>query len=148
MPYSRLSLKRYLEILVMVVISLTILVYANRIARQLFVKGYGKRMGVVTKITKRGWFKQSWEGELFIPSEEVSDGVMTPEVWNFSVSNEKTVEELERLIGRNVIVKYNREFKPFERETLFDVICVRTNNVPQIFVQTQDDMLRFPRFVK
>lgn len=147
MTYSKISLKRYLELLVMIIISLSILIYANRIARQLFVKGYGKRMGVVTKITKRGWFKQSWEGELFIPSEEINDGVMIPEVWNFSVSDEKTVEKLEKLIGRNVIVKYRREFKPLERETLFDVICVRTNNVPQIFVQTQDDMLKFPRFV-
>ena len=132
----------------MIVISLTILVYANRIARQMFVKGYGKRMGVVTKITKRGWFNQSWEGELFVPSEEVSEGVMYPEVWNFSVSNEEVVEKLNKLVGKNVIVKYKREFKPFERETLFDVICVRTNNVPQIFVITSDDMLRYPRFVQ
>jgi hypothetical protein len=72
---SKISLKRYLEICVMVIISLTILIYVNRVARQLFVKGQGKRMGVVTKITKRGWFNQSWEGELFVPSEEVSCNV-------------------------------------------------------------------------
>lgn len=147
MPYSKISLKRYLEICVMVILSLTILIYANRIARQLFVKGYGKRMGVVTKITHRGWFTQSWEGELFVPSEEVSDGVMYPEVWNFSVSNEKVIEKLSKMIGKNVIVKYKREFRPLDRETLFDVEDVMTENVPQIFMITQDDMLQYPRFV-
>jgi hypothetical protein len=144
---SKISLKRYLEICVMVIISLTILIYVNRVARQLFVKGQGKRMGVVTKITKRGWFNQSWEGELFVPSEEVSEGVMYPEVWNFSVSDENVVTNLEKLIGKNVIVRYNREFEPLKRETLFDVIYVTTNDVPQIFVTTQDDLMRYPRFV-
>jgi hypothetical protein len=145
--FSKISLKRYLEICVMIIISLTILIYVNRVARQLFVKGHGKRMGVVTKITKRGWFTQSWEGELFVPSEEVSEGVMYPEVWNFSVSDEHVVTNLEKLIGRNVIVRYKREFEPLKRETLFDVIYVTTNDVPQIFVTTQDDLMRYPRFV-
>jgi len=144
---SKISLKRYLEICVMVIISLTILIYVNRVARQLFVKGQGKRMGVVTKITKRGWFNQSWEGELFVPSEEVSEGVMYPEVWNFSVSDENVVTNLEKLIGKNVIVRYKREFEPLKRETLFDVVYVTTNDVPQIFVTTQDDLMRYPRFV-
>jgi len=144
---SKISLKRYLEICVMIIISLTILIYVNRVARQLFVKGQGKRMGVVTKITKRGWFNQSWEGELFVPSEEVSEGVMYPEVWNFSVSDENVVTNLEKLIGKNVIVRYKREFEPLKRETLFDVVYVTTNDVPQIFVTTQDDLMRYPRFV-
>ena len=147
MSYSKLSLKRYLEVCVMIIISLTILVYVNRVVRQLFVKGHGKRMGVVMKITERGWFRKSWEGELFVPSEEVSEGVMNPEVWNFSVSDTNVVAKLNKLVGQNVIVKYKREFKPFDRETLFDVICVKTNNVPQVFVITSDDMLRYPRFV-
>lgn len=149
MPYSKLSLKRYLEILVMVILSLTIMIYVNRVARQLFVKGHGKRMGVVTKVTKRGWFTQSWEGELFVPSEEITydSGALIPEVWNFSVSDENVVEELERLIGKNVMVKYNRKFEPLKRETLFDVISVTTNNVPQVFIQIQDDMLKYPRFI-
>lgn len=149
MPYSKLSLKRYLEILVMVTLSLTILVYVNRVARQLFVKGHGKRMGVVTKVTKRGWVKQSWEGELFVPSEEITydSGALIPEIWHFSVSDEKVVGELERLIGKNVMVKYNRSFEPTQRETLFDVIDVTTNNVPQVFIQIQDDMLKYPRFI-
>lgn len=144
---SKISLKRYLEICMMVIISLTILIYVNRVARQLFVKGQGKRMGVVTKITKRGWFNQSWEGELFVPTEEVSEGVMYPEVWHFSVSDENVVTNLEKLIGKNVIVRYKREFEPLKRETLFDVIYVTTNDVPQIFVTTQDDLMRYPRFV-
>jgi hypothetical protein len=72
---------------------------------------------------------------------------MYPEVWNFSVSDENVVTNLEKLIGKNVIVRYNREFEPLKRETLFDVIYVTTNDVPQIFVTTQDDLMRYPRFV-
>ena len=148
MNLNKISLKKYLELIVIVIMTLTVIVYVNKIARQIFVTGYGKRMGVVTKVTKRGWFQKSWEGEMFIPSEEVNtSGTLSPEVWFFSISDELVVKELERSIGKNVILRYNRSFSPFERETLFDVTKVITNDVPQVFIQMQDEMIPYPRFI-
>ena len=145
--FSKLTLKRYLEVCVMIVITFTIIIYLNNICRQMFVTGWGKRMGVVSKITERGWFNKSWEGELFVPSEEVSlNGSLQPDIWNFSVSDTNVVRQLRRLIGKTIIVKYNRSFDPLHRETLFDVIKIYTNNVPQVFIQINDEMLPFAKF--
>lgn len=147
MNLNRVSLKKYLELFVIVIMTLTVIVYVNKVARQMFVTGVGKRMGVVYKVTKRGWFVKSWEGEMFVPSEEVNlSGGINPEIWFFSISDELVVKDLEKTMGRNVILKYNRSFSPFERETLFDVTKVITNDVPQIFIQMQDEMIPYPRF--
>lgn len=147
MNLNKVSLKKYLELCVIVIMTLTVIVYVNKVARQMFVTGFGKRMGVVYKVTKRGWFAKSWEGEMFVPSEEVNlSGAVNPEIWFFSISDELVVKDLEKTMGRNVILKYNRSFSPFERETLFDVTKVITNDVPQIFIQMQDEMIPYPRF--
>lgn len=146
---DRITLRKFSELCVIAALIIFALVHINQLARQIFVKGHGKRMGVVTKLTERGWFNKSWEGELFVPSEEInySSGALDPDIWNFSVTDTNLVSTIESCIGKNIILTYNRSFDPKHRETLFDVIEIATNNVQQVFIQIQDPMVPFPRFV-
>lgn len=146
---KQVSLKKFLELIIIIVVLFTVIINLNQIARKLFVEGHGIRMGVVSKITERGWFVKSWEGQLFVPSEEVNyaSGALDPDVWDFSVSDTNVVREIESLMGKNVLVHYKRGFNS-RRETIFDVISITTNNVPQVFIKLQDPMEPFPKFVQ
>jgi len=146
---KQVSLKKFLELIIIIVVLFTVIINLNQIARKLFVEGHGIRMGVVSKITERGWFVKSWEGQLFVPSEEVNyaSGALDPDVWDFSVSDTNVVHEIESLMGKNVLVHYKRGFNS-KRETIFDVISITTNNVPQVFIKLQDPMEPFPKFVQ
>jgi hypothetical protein len=146
---KQVSLKKFLELIIIVIVLLTVLINANQIARKIFVKGHGIRMGVVTKITERGWFVKSWEGQLFVPSEEVNyaSGALDPDVWDFSVTDTNVVKDIQSLMGKNVLVLYKRGFNA-NQETIFDVISITTNNVPQVFIKLQDPMEPFPKFVQ
>jgi len=75
----------------------------------------GKRVGVLTKFSHRGLFIKSYEGELNmggIRNKINSDGnrSVVANVWQFSCSNPLMVEKLDRLVGKEVVIKYHQSF--------------------------------------
>jgi hypothetical protein len=63
----------------------------------------GDRGGVLQKFSKKGWLCKTYEGELamfVIPG-------MAPEVWQFSVRDDKVAQELAGFVGERVQLHYS-----------------------------------------
>jgi type II secretory pathway pseudopilin PulG len=93
----------------------------------------GKRVGVLTKFSHRGLFIKSYEGELNmggIRNKINSDGnrSVVANVWQFSCSNPLMVEKLDRLVGKEVVIKYHQSFAGLMRDTSYDVVGVEEVN--------------------
>jgi hypothetical protein len=63
----------------------------------------GERAGIVQKFSRRGWVCKTYEGEL---AQYVVAGV-TPQIWYFSVRNEAVAQQLNKLVGRPVQMRYS-----------------------------------------
>ena len=76
----------------------------------------GKRVGNLTKISKKGkfWFTKTWEGTL----DEGSGEQLTS---HFSVRNEEVANELFNYEGRQVIIYYEQYMVNWPWETTYDV---------------------------
>lgn len=93
----------------------------------------GKRVGVLTKFSHRGLFIKSYEGELNmggIRNKINSDfnRSVVANVWQFSCSNPLMVEKLDRLVGKEVVIKYHQSFAGLMRDTSYDVVGVEEVN--------------------
>jgi Carbohydrate-selective porin, OprB family len=64
----------------------------------------GERAGWVQKLSKKGWFCKTWEGEMAMVS---MPGSMT-EKFLFTVWDEGTVEQINKLMGRRVNLHYEQ----------------------------------------
>ena len=62
----------------------------------------GERAGVLQKFSKRGWICKTSEGELAM----YVVGGIAPQIWNFSVRDDATAEELTKAVGRQVRLHY------------------------------------------
>ncbi|MDZ4864764.1 MAG: hypothetical protein SGJ01_15140 [Gemmatimonadota bacterium] len=62
----------------------------------------GYRSGTMQKFSKRGWVCKTYEGELW---QSVVTNV-SPQVWQFSVRDERVVQALDSLVGRQVRLHY------------------------------------------
>jgi hypothetical protein len=62
----------------------------------------GERAGTLTKFSRKGWLCKTWEGELMMPS---APGV-APVLWNFSVRGDSVAVEINRGIGKRVVLRY------------------------------------------
>jgi hypothetical protein len=62
----------------------------------------GNRAGVLQKFSKRGWLCKTWEGELAM---YVVGGV-APQIWEFSVRDDRIAQELETAVGQQVRLHY------------------------------------------
>jgi len=62
----------------------------------------GERAGWVQKLSKKGYVCKTWEGEMAMVSLPGS----VPEKFIFTVWDDKTAEELNRLMGKRVVVYY------------------------------------------
>jgi hypothetical protein len=62
----------------------------------------GERAGWVQKLSKKGYVCKTWEGEMAMVSLPGS----VPEKFVFTVWDDKTAEELNRLMGKRVAVYY------------------------------------------
>lgn len=80
-------------------------------------KGYseGERTGIVTKISKKGFFWKSWEGDLLVGGMDKSDnGTLIPTTWRFSLPNTKDGDALAAEIatrsakGDKISLHYNQ----------------------------------------
>lgn len=77
----------------------------------------GKRVGNLTKFSKKGkfWFTKTWEGTI----DEGSGDKLTS---YFSVSDEEIANELYSYEGREVIIYYNQYIFGWPRDTNYDVL--------------------------
>lgn len=69
-----------------------------------FVYSTGERAGYVQKFSKRGWIFKTWEGELAMVN---LPGAM-PEIFYFTVRDEKVVPLIESTMGNRVVLTYNQ----------------------------------------
>lgn len=69
-----------------------------------FVFSTGERAGYVQKFSKRGWIFKTWEGELAMVN---LPGAM-PEIFFFTVRDEKVVPSIESTMGHRVVLTYNQ----------------------------------------
>jgi hypothetical protein len=70
--------------------------------------GDGERAGVLQKFARRGWLCKTQEGELAqynIASGIVVSGV-APQIWEFSVRDANTAEQLKKAVGHKVQLHY------------------------------------------
>ena len=62
----------------------------------------GERAGVLQKFSKKGWICKTYEGEV---AQYVVGGV-APQIWYFSVRDEVVAEQLFKVVGQNVQLRY------------------------------------------
>lgn len=89
----------------------------------------GSRSGVVQKISKKGFYWETWEGELNLGYMVQTEGGLTPAIFYFSVSDEevaKKVQEAEERGGRTTL-QYKQYFlRGFKYGgTPYDVVGVK-----------------------
>ncbi|MEK8086863.1 hypothetical protein WNB94_10620 [Aquabacterium sp. A3] len=65
----------------------------------------GERAGWVQKLSKKGWFCKTWEGELAL----VSMPGAPLEKFTFTVVDEQVAESINRVIGRRVALHYEQK---------------------------------------
>jgi hypothetical protein len=64
----------------------------------------GDRAGYIQKISKKGWFCKTWEGELAMAN---LPGTM-PQIFNFSVRDEAIAKKLSDTIGQRISLTYEQ----------------------------------------
>lgn len=69
-----------------------------------FVYSTGERAGFVQKFSKRGWIFKTWEGELAMVN---LPGAM-PEIFYFTVRDDKVIPSIESTMGNRVVLTYNQ----------------------------------------
>jgi hypothetical protein len=62
----------------------------------------GERAGVLQKFSRKGWICKTYEGEL---AQYIVSGV-SPQIWNFTVRDEKVAEQMKALVGAKVQLHY------------------------------------------
>jgi hypothetical protein len=62
----------------------------------------GYRSGTLQKFSQKGWISKTYEGELW---QSVVANV-APQVWSFSVRDERVVHQLDSLVGKPVRLHY------------------------------------------
>ena len=64
----------------------------------------GERAGYVQKLSKRGWVCRTWEGEMAMVAIPGS----MPEKFYFSVRDESVVENINKAMGKRVVIVYEQ----------------------------------------
>jgi len=63
----------------------------------------GERVGVLQKLSRKGWLCKTYEGEIAM---YIVTGV-APQIWSFTVPDEKVAETLNKSLGQRVRLHYN-----------------------------------------
>lgn len=94
-----------------------------------FAYSTGERAGYLQKISKRGWFCKTWEGDLQLNAQP---GV-APEIFAFSARSDSIAAELNKVTGQRVVLTY-QQHKGLPRkcfgETEYFVVGVRPVGAP------------------
>ena len=78
------------------------------------VYSVGERTGVLTKLSKKGFFWKTWEGELNLGGmSDHGGGTAVPNVWRFSVADAEVVQQLLPAArgAKRVTLKYTEVWK-------------------------------------
>jgi hypothetical protein len=65
----------------------------------------GERAGWVQKFSKKGWFCKTWEGEMAL----VTMPGAIPEKFLFTVRDDKVAEQINRVVGKRVMLHYEEK---------------------------------------
>ncbi len=63
----------------------------------------GERVGVLQKLSRKGWVCKTWEGELAL---YVVSGV-APQIWSFTVPDDQVAKSLNESLGKRVRLHYD-----------------------------------------
>lgn len=100
--------------IIAIIIFVTVL-FATKFILWDFKISSGKRVGNLTKISKRGKVLKTWEGTI----DEGSGDKLTS---YFSVSSDEIGQELYKYEGRQVLIYYSEHILGWPRDTKYDVI--------------------------
>jgi len=64
----------------------------------------GERAGYVQKLSRKGWVCKTWEGELSM----INYPGAAPEIFHFSVRDEKMAKDIEAVVGKRVALSYEQ----------------------------------------
>lgn len=92
----------------------------------------GKRVGNLTKISKKGKFIPTWEGTI----DEGSGDKLTS---YFSVQDDAIGEELYNYEGREVIVYYEQYFVGWPRDTSYNIVSWKPKGAMAIKQESDDE---------
>jgi hypothetical protein len=94
---------RYVARIVLMLAILVVLVAAGWTWLTLsWAYSVGERAGVLQKFSRKGWMCKTHEGEL---AQYVVGGV-APQIWYFSVRDAAVADQLFKVVGQNVQVRY------------------------------------------
>lgn len=62
----------------------------------------GERAGNLRKFSRKGWLCKTWEGEMAM---SIQPG-LSPEIWSFSVRDERITAQMNAALGKNVVLRY------------------------------------------
>ena len=90
----------------------------------------GERTGVITKISQKGVMWKTWEGEMNLGGMSAdSGGVMTPNIWKFSVKDAEVVKQLQAAgsSAKRITISYREVLKAAwsDGETDYFAVSVR-----------------------
>lgn len=84
--------------------------------------GTGDRIGYIVKLSQKGLYYKSWEGELQLGT---GDQASLQSVWHFSVIDPRIVEEVQKAFGRHVRLHYKEYWiQPINRDTPYEITKV------------------------
>lgn len=102
---AKKSIWRWAIIIFLVIIIVPALGYAAWIWGTLhFAYSSGERSGYIQKISNKGWVCKTWEGELAMTTVPGT----APQIFDFSVRDEKVAAQLGTLVGQRVTLQYEQ----------------------------------------
>lgn len=107
-----------IELLIVVCIIAVVLAFiASRVIPIPYEYSNGERTGVITKISKKGVWWKTWEGEMNVGGMSADKkGYAIPNVWKFSVIDDSIVGKIQRQgkSGNTVTLHYSQKLSvPF-----------------------------------
>lgn len=118
-----------IEFLIVLVIAFILFIMVTGVVGCVAGRSDGKRIGTITKFSYKGVFIKSYEGELNLGGlrnriDGEGNHTTVANVWEFSVTNPKVAEQIDNLLGKEVVMKYHQSFGGLSRETSYDVLSV------------------------
>lgn len=80
----------------------------------------GSRVGIISKISKKGIAMKSWEGDLLLGTGNSTT------VWSFSVNDDKIVAQIQEAMrsGKRVELTYEQAFFKIATDTPYNIVKV------------------------
>lgn len=129
-PWCRSKAFTLVELLVVVAMTVIILGMAGGLLSTLFSNySVGSRIGTVTKLSQKGVFHKSWEGELLMGGFGKDEtGRTVANIWRFSITDDKIAAKVQDVMDHNKPVKleYNQGgLRLWSRDTSYVITGVK-----------------------